>query len=66
MLIRLYRNYIKNRLSFAGVVQKLEAFNIYTKDITYNQHKEIRYFVLEQMKELKYVSLIFLNYKLKF
>lgn len=53
LLIRLYRKYIKNRLSFAGVVQKLEPFNIYTKDITFNQHKEIRYFVLEQMKELK-------------
>ena len=53
LLIRLYRKYIKNRMSFAGVVQKLEPFNIYPKDITFNQHKEIRYFVLEQMKELK-------------
>jgi len=53
LLIRLYRKYIKNRLSFAGVIQKLEPFNIYASDITYNQQKEIRYFVLEQMKELK-------------
>tara|TARA_Y100000992_G_C21274369_1_gene499025 strand:+ start:4130 stop:10279 length:6150 start_codon:yes stop_codon:yes gene_type:complete len=53
LLIRLYRKYIKNRLSFAGVVQKLEPFHIYTNDITFNQYKEIRYFVLEEMKVLK-------------
>ena len=53
LLIRLYRKYIKNRLSFAGVVDKLQPFHIYTSDITFNQHKEIRYFILEQMKELK-------------
>ena len=53
LLIRLYRKYIKNRMSFAGVVQKLEPFQVYPKDITFNQHKEIRYFVLEKMKELK-------------
>ena len=56
LLIRLYRKYIKNRMSFAGVVQKLEPFQVYPKDITFNQHKEIRYFVLEQMKELKEVK----------
>jgi hypothetical protein len=53
LLIRLYRKYIKNRLSFAGVVQKLEPFHIYTNDITFNQYKEIRYFVLEQMIQQK-------------
>lgn len=53
LLIRLYRKYIKNRLSFQGVVQKLEPFHVYPSDITFNQHKEIRFFILEQMKELK-------------
>lgn len=53
LLIRLYRKYIKNRLSFQGVVQKLEPFHVYPGDITFNQHKEIRFFILEQMKELK-------------
>lgn len=53
LLIRLYRKYIKNRLSFHGVVQKLEPFHVYPSDITFNQHKEIRFFILEQMKELK-------------
>lgn len=53
LLIRLYRKFIKNRLSFVGVVQKLEPFMVYPSDITYKQYMEIRYFIKEQMKELR-------------
>jgi hypothetical protein len=52
-LIRLYRKYIKNRLSFIGVVQKLEPFLIYPNDVSYKQYMEIRYFINEQIKDLK-------------
>ena len=38
LLIRLYRKFIKNRLSFVGVVQKLEPFMVYPSDITYKQY----------------------------
>jgi len=53
LLIKIYRKYIKNRLSFVGVVQKLEPFMVYPNDITYKQYMEIRYFIKEQIKELK-------------
>lgn len=53
LLIRLYRKYIKNRLSFVGIVQKLEPFLVYPSDITYKQYMEIRFFIKEQMKELR-------------
>ena len=52
-LIRLYRKYIKNRLSFVGVVQKLEPFMIYPSDISYKQYMEIRFFINEEIKNLK-------------
>jgi len=52
-LIRLYRKYIKNRFSFIGVVQKLEPFLIYPNDVSYKQYMEIRYFINEQIKDLK-------------
>jgi len=53
LLIRLYRKFIKYRMSFVGVVQKLEPFMIYPSDITYKQYMEIRFFIKEQMKELR-------------
>ena len=52
-LIRLYRKHIKNRLSLVGIVQKLEPFMIYPNDLTYKQYMEIRFFIKEQIKELK-------------
>ena len=52
-LIRLYRKYIHHRLSFAGVVQKLEPFMIYPSDITYKQYMEIRFFIIGEIKNLK-------------
>jgi len=52
-LIRLYRKYIHHRLSFVGVVQKLEPFMVYPSDISYKQYMEIRFFIKEQIKDLK-------------
>ena len=52
-LIKLYKKYIKNSLSFVDVVKKLEPFSIYTDDIEYGQYNEIRYFIKEQITSLK-------------
>lgn len=53
LLIRIYRKYIVNRLSFVGVVQKLEPFMVYPSDISYKQYMEIRFFIKEKIKELR-------------
>jgi len=36
-----------------SVVQQLEPFMIHTEDVTYAQYKEIRFFIKEQIKQLK-------------
>lgn len=53
MVIKIFRKYIKNKLSFTSVVQQLEPFMIHTEDVTYAQYKEIRFFIKEQIKQLK-------------
>jgi len=53
MVIKIFRKYIKNKLSFTSVVQQLEPFMIHADDITYAQYKEIRFFIKEQIKQLK-------------
>ena len=52
-LIRLVRKYIKDKLSFVSVVQSLEPYMVYSTDISYKQYMEIRYFIIEQIKERK-------------
>jgi AraC-like DNA-binding protein len=52
-LIRLMKKYIRNKTSFVGVVEQLEPFMIYPSDISYKQFMEIRYFIKEQISELK-------------
>jgi hypothetical protein len=53
VLFRLIRKYIKDKLSFVEVVKELEPFAIYTSDISYKQHDEIRYFIKTKIGELK-------------
>jgi len=53
MVIKIFRKYIKNKLSFTSVVQQLEPFMIHAEDVTYAQYKEIRFFIKEQIKQLK-------------
>jgi len=52
-LIRIFRKYMKNKLSVKSVVQQLEPFMINIGDITYGQFKEIRFFIKEQITNLK-------------
>jgi len=52
-IIRLVRKYIKHKLSFVDVVQNLEPFLVYPENITYKQYMEIRYFIKEQMFDMK-------------
>ena len=51
--IRLLRKYLKNCFSFTKIVEWLEPFLIYTKDISYKQYMEIRYFIKIQRDMLK-------------
>lgn len=53
VLFRLIRKYIKDKLSFVEVVKELEPFMIYTSDISYKQHDEIRYFIKQKIADLK-------------
>lgn len=52
-LIKLYRKHINYKLSFVGIIGRLEPFMIYNKDVSYKQYMEIRYFIKERIKELK-------------
>lgn len=66
-LIHILRNQLKKKYSFVSVVNELEPFNVFQKDITYTQHNSIRYTVKENIKEFKKqmveVSQLFSNYK---
>ena len=53
VLIRIFRKYMKHKLSLISVVQQLEPFMIHVDDITYEHYKEIRFFIKEQIQELK-------------
>jgi hypothetical protein len=52
-LIRLVRKYIHDKVSFVDVVQHLEPFMVYSSHITYQQYKEIRYFIKTQIQKIK-------------
>ena len=52
-LIHLVRKYIVQKLSFIAVVQALEPFHIYTKDVSYKQYLEIRRFLIQQISDKK-------------
>jgi hypothetical protein len=53
VLIRLVRKHIKDDVTFIDVVRQLEPFMIYSSDITYNQYKEIRYFIKNRIIEFR-------------
>ena len=53
VLIRLLRKHLAKRLSFVSLVQELEPFAIYPKDITFKQYSEIRRFIMEKIGDLK-------------
>lgn len=50
-LFRLMRNFIRHKFSFVHIVKELEPFAVYTGDITYKQHDEIRYYIKTQITE---------------
>jgi len=52
-IIRLVQKYSNNKLSFFDVVQQLEPFMIYSKDVSYKQYLEIRFFLKEKIAEFK-------------
>ena len=53
VLIRLLRKHLSKRLSFVSLINELEPFAIYPKDITFKQYSEIRRFIIEKIGELK-------------
>ena len=53
VLIKLYKKHIKNAYSFVDVITKMEPFSIYPTDINYGELMEIRFFIKEQITELK-------------
>ena len=52
-LIKITRKHIQYDLSFKSAVDTLEPFFVYSRDISFPQYKEIRYFLKERIKELK-------------
>jgi len=52
-LIRMTRKYITDELSVVEIINTLQPFGVYTWDISFKQHDEIRYFIKEKMKEYK-------------
>ena len=53
LIFRLIRKYIKDKLSFVEIVKELEPFFIYSKDITYQQYNEIRFYIKNKILALK-------------
>jgi hypothetical protein len=53
VIFRLIQKYIKDKLSLVDIVKELEPFLIYSKDITYKQYDEIRYFVKQKLISIK-------------
>ena len=51
VIFRLLRKYIKNKMSFVEIVKELEPFLVYSDDIAFNQFKEIRYYIKQQITE---------------
>jgi hypothetical protein len=51
VVFRIMRKYIHNKYSFVQIVKELEPFMIYSSDITYKQHDEIRYYIKQQIVE---------------
>ena len=52
-LIETVRKYVKNKISFLGFVEQLEPFAVYSDDIHVKQYSQIKYFIREQIKQLK-------------
>ena len=52
-LIHLFRKHIQGKLSFVSIVQSLEPFFIYTRDMTYKPYLEIRRILIDQIGEKK-------------
>jgi hypothetical protein len=51
-LFKIIKKYIQHKLSFVEIIKELEPFLIYTKDITYQQYNEIRFFLKHRITEL--------------
>lgn len=52
-IVRLVRKYVKTNFSFIGVVRYLEPFLIYPSDVSYKSYLEIRYFIIQKIKEMR-------------
>jgi hypothetical protein len=52
VVFRLMRKYIRNKLSMVEIIKELEPFLVYGDDVVYNQFKEIRYYMKQQIVEL--------------
>jgi len=52
-LVELVKKYVKNNISFTGVVQQLEPYMVYGDDITFKQYTHIHFFIRERIKEIK-------------
>jgi hypothetical protein len=50
-LIHYFENYIHHKYNLVDIVKMMEPFLIYTDNITYTDHNEIRYFIKQQMKD---------------
>jgi len=52
ILFNMVKKYITGRLSFTHIIDYLEPFMIYSKDITFTQYREISKFINEKIKEM--------------
>ena len=51
ILFQLMKKYIQGKLSLVNIIEYLEPFLIYTKDLTFTQYKEINQFIQEKISE---------------
>ena len=52
-ILKIYREHLSNFFSQKAIIDEIEPFLVYQDDITYQQYKEIRYIVNENIKNLK-------------
>ena len=52
-IFKIYRKYIKHQYSLIGIVQKLEPFMVYSKDVNSKQYNEIKYHIFNEITQLE-------------
>ncbi len=52
-ILKILRNHLSDHFTLEDIVKETESFLVYNDDLTYNQYKEIRFIINENLRNLK-------------